>query len=403
MVRVSLDDDVSLPAEALIFPAPRSYTGQLLIELHLCGAPPLLREIASKLISAGARRALPGEFTARAFLHGKLDREQVWGVLSLIHADSAGQLRSAARTVGGARRSLHEELLDAASELLARVEAGIDFVDEEDVSFISPAALRDRCTTLAARAADALRERPGRDAAAVSLPHVALVGLPNAGKSTLFNALLGSQRAIVSPVVGTTRDVLSASITLNDVPVVLQDCAGLGHAPDEVELSAHHAAESAADLADVVIWVHDCTMPWSDVERAAWARIGADRCILALSQADRLPQPRLIPAEKPPIAADDQITVSARTGEGLTELRGVLKRRLSIRERTPQAENEPLVEFRAAILRILAQLADESRRFDAELVAMDLRSACEAFGKGWDRDATEALLGRIFTSFCIGK
>ncbi|QOJ14074.1 MAG: 50S ribosome-binding GTPase [Planctomycetia bacterium] len=400
--RLTLDDSCSVPADVLIFPAPRSYTGQHLVEIHVCGATPLLREIASRLITLGARRALPGEFTARAYLNGKLDREQVWGVLSLIHANGAEQLRNAARTVGGARRSLFDELLNDATELLARVEAGIDFVDEEGVSFISPFELTARCSALAARTAAALRERAARDLAA-DRPHVALVGLPNAGKSTLFNALLGAQRAIVSPVIGTTRDVLSAPTTIAGVPIVLQDCAGLGHTPDEMEQSAHRAAERTADMADIVIWVHDHAVRWTDVERTALARIGVDRCILVLSRSDRSLESPPALVELPAAAETSPVVLSALTGEGVAELRQAIKRRLSKRARAPQNGDEPLHEFLAAIQRISALNAGESRLIDPELIALELRTACEALGCGWSREATELMLGRIFASFCIGK
>lgn len=398
--RIQIDDDLTLPATIFRFPAPRSYTAQDIAEIHTVGNLPALRALAAQLIARGARRALPGEFTARAFVFGKLDASQVAGVLALIHAHDADAARQAARVAGGGQRRLVEKLLDRVDELLAMVEAGIDFVEEEGIAFISPAALRAAATDLLNRAAGAAADR-AQTAARAGIPHVALVGLPNAGKSTLFNALLGYERAIVSPVIGTTRDVLSAEIEFAGVRAVLQDCAGLGHTPDEIELAAHHAAERAADLADLVLWLHDARTPWNAAEIAACDRIPPQRRLLVLTKCDESER------ETPQAEARDMpaVRISARGGVGLAELRGEIARRLSGTAATELAPAHEQMELFSAALRRVTALADGSAPTLAapELVALELRSAAESLGRLTSGNVVEDILGRIFTRFCIGK
>lgn len=398
-VHLKLGNAVSVPADAMCFPAPRSYTGQDLVELHTSGSPPLLRRLAAELIARGARRALPGEFTARAFVAGKLDAAQVDGVLALLHAHDAAAARQAARlALGGHRRRLRE-MLDSVEDLLAAVEAGIDFADEEDVSFISAPALRAAVDRISIQVRSEACERidTGRRA---GLPHVALAGLPNAGKSSLFNALIGGDRAIVSPVVGTTRDVLAAETAFGPRTVVLQDCAGLGHTPAEIELAAHLAAERTADQADLVLWVHAGDRSWTPAEAEACARIDAGRLMLVVSKCD-LPLAAATPSPVPVLATVCQVSVA--TGSGLGALRAAIAHRL-------QSAVGGLDEFTGqmdACLSALTQVntlaAGDGNLPHPELVALELRAVAEALGRTMDRPAVEDLLGRIFAQFCIGK
>ena len=251
---LKLESGVELPASIYWFHRPHSYTGQDLVEVHTVGCLPLLRELCSRLIEQGARRALPGEFTARAYLAGKLEAEQVEDVLALISTDCQSAelrtLRARRASIAALESALREKIL----KLLSLVEAGIDFVEEDDIHFISSAQMQVALAEALAMLPDCgLHDRHIFYAAK---PHIALAGPPNAGKSTLFNTLLDCERAIVSPVLGTTRDVLSAEIDIGGLSVVLQDCAGLGRTENELELASHLASEHVAAQADLVLWLH---------------------------------------------------------------------------------------------------------------------------------------------------
>ncbi len=420
-VLLHLPPDVELPATLLIFRAPRSYTGQDVVEIHTVGCLPLLRELAGLLIDRGARRALPGEFTARAFLNGRLDAARVDGIFGLIHAADESAARLSARLSRGLHARRVRDLGVRLTDLLALVEAGIDFVEEEDIRFITAEQLRTAVDRLLEELSDLggdarFRRRAG-------MPHVALAGLPNAGKSTLFNALLGCERAITSPVLGTTRDVLSAELLLGGVPVVLQDCAGLGASPEELERAAHLAAELAAEQADLVLWVHDCTQPWTALEEAACARIPEERRILVLSKRDQAggrDAPARVPGESSPAppAGDaagslggsslgfvDRVIVSAARGLGLDLLSTAIQRVLGGEAAAPSGHAvEELREARAALLRLRELIRDQTGALRTpELAALELRSALERVRSAELGPLTEEVLGRIFSQFCVGK
>jgi tRNA modification GTPase len=361
----------------------------------------VLRALSARLIELGARRALPGEFTARAYLNGKLDAWQVAGVLSLIGAENAASARQAARLSRGRGGQLLNELNDRLTELLARIEAGIDFVEQEDVRFITPAEV--------CRSIEAMRETVSGLTAADRCdswggkPHVALVGLPNAGKSTLFNALLGYERAIVSPILGTTRDVLSAEIELEGLVAVLQDCAGLGQAADELELATHLAAERAADQADLVLWVHDVTTAWDACETAACGRIPAGRRMLVRSKCDL---EAVIPLAGSPVDFDATVDVSAATRAGLADLKRVLTDRLEAVAggHGGPAPFEELGAVQAGLERAReAASVGGSDLASPEIVALELRSVRLHLGSASRGPVSEEVLDQIFAHFCIGK
>ena len=292
--------------------------------MHTVGCLPLLRELCSRLIERGARRALPGEFTGRAFLSGRLQPEQVEDVLALITSDQDAHARHAHRAHRESAQALTTRLRTEIADLLALIEAGIDFVEEEDIRFISPAQAR--ATLDGLLAAVAQYRRNSRLLPRAGLPHVALVGLPNVGKSTLFNALVGHERAIVSPVLGTTRDVLSAEIVLDGGRLVLQDCAGLGETADELELAAHRAAERVMDQADLVLWVHVANAPWDGRETHVLAHIPAERRLLVWSKSDLA---GISITSSTPDGFCHAVATSAATGAGLTDLRASIRLRIS--------------------------------------------------------------------------
>jgi tRNA modification GTPase len=281
--------------------------------------------------------------------------------------------------------------------VLALIEAGIDFVEEEDVRFISGEGLR-RGIRAAIDTLDAWAAAAGRVFAA--RPHVALAGLPNAGKSTLFNALVGSNRVIVSPVVGTTRDVVSCEIDAAGSPVVLQDCAGVGDDLDGLEAAAHLAAQSAAQQADLVLWVHDAWAAWRDVETGVCETLHRDRTLLVRSKLDLAAGGA---AELPSELFAAELGVSVSTGQGLAALREWIARRID----EPLAAGAATLDdgragrARAALGRALELAAEHAP--PAELVSLELRVALDALSNEADALRPDAVLGRIFSQFCVGK
>jgi tRNA modification GTPase len=399
--RLVLGDDFRLPVTLFWFRTPRSYTGQDVAEIHTVGSLPALRAVSARLIQLGARRALPGEFTARAFLNGRLEAEQVDGVLALVNAEDEAAARRAARLGRGTFRERLSVLGERVTEVLALVEAGIDFVEEEDVRFITTAELKQALDELIDAASSVARS--GQDGQRSGTPHVALAGLPNAGKSTLFNELLGYQRAIVAPVLGTTRDVLSAEIDIGGVMCVLQDCAGFGTSTDELEAAAHLAAEQAAEQADLILWLHECTADWDPRASSVCRRIPANRRLLVISKLDQAVGPISQPTTLP---FAETVEVSAVSGAGLRRLRGVIAERLGGRdcEQGDQLAVEQL-EAAGAALRRAREVATGPDRTLAlpEIVALELREARDALewlGRG---PVAEDVLGKIFARFCIGK
>ena len=292
--RLRLGPALELPAAVFLFRAPRSYTREDVVEFHLPGSPGLLALLTDALLGAGVRPAEPGEFTARALHHGALDLTRAEGVAELIHARSDGQLRAARRLLEGALARDADAARDELDDLRALVEAALDFADE-DIEFIPRDELVLRLRSVAARlrVAAASDERVERLA---EPPRIVLAGPPNAGKSTLMNRLTGLDRAICSPLAGTTRDVLCAAIALPHGEALLCDTAGIFHgdvvagqaenrrlldaaAPSAGALAqrADEAARRAIESADVVVWVTALDEPVASPPQHMWLVVGNKR------------------------------------------------------------------------------------------------------------------------------
>jgi len=405
--RLTIGDDLECPAALYLFRAPRSYTREDVVELHLPGSPGVLALVMDELLASGARPAEPGEFTARAFHHGALDLGQAEGVAEMIRARSDAQLRAAQRLLDGALGRDAARARETLADLMALVEAALDFADE-DIEFITPRELAERLQAVVAplRAAARSDARVERLAEA---PRVVLAGAPNAGKSTLMNRLTGLDRAICSPIAGTTRDVLCAPLSLPAGEALLCDTAGLWETEGEVDRHAARAARDAIADADVVVWLIDLSAAegtWEEGRRVPAAMVNVANKADMLSPAER--QNALTRLEQRGARVD--AVVSARTGEGCDDLRTLLNERLHLAP--PPSDAVVLsADLRRAVAdaldcvdrAIALARSDTASLSQAELVAAELRLAADRFARLAGEISADDLYDRIFSQFCIGK
>ncbi len=371
----------------LWFPGPRSFTGEDSAELHLHGGRAVLRDVAAALVELGLRPAEPGEFARRAFLNGRLDLVEAEAITDLVDAETTAQRRQALRQMEGGLGTLVGAWVSTLTFMLAKQEALIDFPDED----LPPAveaelkqAMDQLLGELRAHLEDARRGEKLREGLVF-----AIVGAPNAGKSTLINALAERDIAIVSPLPGTTRDVLETRIDLGGVPVTLLDTAGLREATDDIEAEGVRRARDRAATADAVI-VLEATTGAAPTELAPHPLT-----IRVTSKADLMPAG----AAAPPGA----LRISARTGEGMQALLAHLAAQAVA---LTQAEGPPPLtrsRHRAALLEATDRLAAARLAAYPELRAEDLRLALRAIGRITGQVGVEDILDSVFRQFCIGK
>lgn len=378
-------------ALALWFPAPGSYTGEDCAELHLHGGPAVVAGVAEALVAAGARPAEAGEFTRRAFAHGKMDLTAAEGIADLIAAETAAQRRQALRQAEGGLAALYGGWSRRLTATLARQEAFIEFETEDLPPDLDAAVGRDAAALRAemeAHLADGGRGERLREGLAV-----AILGAPNAGKSSLLNALVGREAAIVSARAGTTRDVVEARLDLGGVPVTLADTAGLRAASDEIEAEGVRRALARAEAADLRVLVFAADGP-PDADTLALLAPGA---LVVASKTDLAPAPASIGGAAP-------IPASVRGGdEGLAALRARLAAVAA--DLAAPAASAPLTRgrHRAAVRDAVASLAELDGAALPELRAESLRAALVALGRITGRVGVEAVLDAVFGEFCIGK
>lgn len=375
-----------LPADLYLWPGPRSYTGQDVAELHTLSCPPLLDILIADLLRAGARAAQPGEFTLRAFLAGKLDLPRAEAVLGVIEANDRDQLRQAlTQLAGGLTQPLHalrEDLLN----LLADLEAGLDFADE-DIHFIQSEDLLARLAKGMAQLKTL--ERQLEDRALSGRPFRAvLVGRPNAGKSSLFNALGG--QALVSDQPGTTRDYVSQRLDLDGHAIELIDTAGRQEADEAIAEQAQTLGHSQAEAADLILVCVPANQPVNAEEEAMRTRPEA---VAIATQCDRAP------------AFPGWLPTSATTGAGLDALRALLTDRARRHAQPPLAPSLSRCRHHVESCTRHLRRAHEMVLYEdpPELLALELRDALEQLGEMAGAIYTDDLLDRIFSRFCIGK
>jgi tRNA modification GTPase len=395
-----------LSADLFLWPTHRSYTRQPLAEIHTIGSPPLLQAVLQAVCAAGARLAEPGEFTLRAFLAGRIDLTQAEAVLGVIDAADRRQLHAAlTQLAGGLSRplqGLRSELLD----LLADLEAGLDFV-EDDIRFVAPAELRNRLAH-ASLQMEQLGQQLSERGTATSLPRVVLAGSPNVGKSSLFNAMVGSAAALVSPQAGTTRDYLTATIETNGSSFEIIDTAGIepekGGDSQSILRTAQAASASQQRTADLQLLCLDATRSMDDWERDQLAHTSSTNATLVV----------LTKCDQPVATADgvpeDAIQTSSRTGLGLDKLREAIGHALMAQPNdalvlasTADRVRDSIRAAADSLSRAHALTADAGPQASEELVAAELRAALAELGKVVGAVYTDDLLDRVFSRFCIGK
>jgi tRNA modification GTPase len=382
---------------ALFFPAPHSFTGEDVLELHAHGSPVVLDALVRRACEAGARPARAGEFSERAFLNGKLDLAQAEAVADLIAARSEAQARAALRSLEGELSRRVEALVRTIVQLRVEVEAAIDFSEDASESASSPTL--ERLFKEAVEQFDALLIAARNGARLTRGVHAAIVGAPNVGKSSLLNALAGSDRAIVTAIPGTTRDVLRESIAFDGAELMLADTAGLRESTDVVEGEGVRRARAELARADLVLVVVEC-----GGERAAEAIIaGVPERVARIVVVNKIDLAGRAPARTEDAGAVT-VALSARTGAGLDLLREELKRVaagdqgdgvFSARSRHVLALERAGEHLAAARSSLLSS--------SQELIAEDLRAAQQALGEITGTFSSEDLLGAIFSTFCIGK
>ena len=392
-----------LPVDLSLWPTNRSYTRQPLAELHTLGSPPLLHWLLETVCAAGARLAEPGEFTLRAFFAGRLDLTQAEAVLGVIDADDPNRLNAALRQLAGGLSGPLAALRESLLDLLAHLEAGLDFV-EEDIEFISPAQLEGQLADAAAKI-DRLIEQLGSRGCSDEAFRVALTGWPNVGKSSLFNALAGG-RAIVSNVPGTTRDYLIATLetaSLSSRRVELIDTAGVEYDQPEQSIAAGAQSLSTRETreADLRLLCLEAGRPLNDWEREQLAAPDPRRLIV-LTKADAGL------AWSPPAELSIAAETSTVTGVGIAELRGLLIRHAAEGdEHDTSAVASTSARCRDS-LRMAAECLSHARELTAtrageELIAAEVRLALAELGKVVGAVYTDDILDRVFSRFCIGK
>ncbi len=362
----------------LRFAAPNTATGEPLVEFHLHGGRAVVARFLTELSTMpGLREAEPGEFTRRAMLNGRLDLTQAEGLADLLSAETEWQRRGAIESSGGALRRQVETWRDRLIGLSAQAEAAIDYVGDEDETGIDLRRLVRDAREIGEEWAGWLAKPPAE--LLQNGLRIVLAGPPNSGKSSLFNALLGKERAIVTPIAGTTRDLIEARLDLGGIPITLIDTAGLRDTDDEVESLGVALAEQAAREAEVVLWLGDPGEAPSN-----------DKLVMVHSRADeRGPPP------------DGSIAASVKASGGLADLSRVLRKTAALI--LPPPDQASLNRRQVAALRDASEALEHATDRDLLLTAESLRASLAALDRLSGKQSTDEVLDALFGRFCLGK
>jgi len=412
---------------AIAFPGPASFTGEDVAELQGHGSPVMLDALVRAALAAGARLARPGEFSERAYLNGKMDLAQAEAVADLINAASEVAAQAAARSLQGEFSALMNGLSGTLVRLRVQVEAAIDFPDE-DIELLAAPGITAMLAELIGQV-DAIRVRTRSGVRLTEGARLVLFGAPNVGKSSLLNSLCGEERAIVTDIAGTTRDLVREQLVLNGIPVELVDTAGLRLTNDAIEAEGVRRAQQAALGADLILGEYDCAESAS--YRYLLEKLEQIKTERSVQYQDGTPVPVVIVANKVDLQKNSEMrgleskqaltyNISAKTGQGIDELTAALVNLLlgdidnssnkdstlpeqTHRDQTYSARSRHLLALDAAAQGLMAAQASIEEGVGAELVAEHLRHAQADLGSVCGEITTDALLGEIFSNFCIGK
>ena len=414
---VTVSDELKIDAKLYLFLAPHSYTGETLAEIHIHTNPAATEALMSSLLSDGLRIAEPGEFTARAYLNGKIDLAQAEAVAEIISSSNKFQLAAAEKLLCGRLSETTAQISSSLMDCLSLIEAGLDF-SGEDIEFITRPEAIQRLEQTKQQLQQLLSGSISYEAV-IDLPAVAIAGAPNAGKSSLLNKLLGKQRSIVSEKRKTTRDVLAGELTMEHCRCVLFDCAGLISKPDNIlDKLAQQAAIEAIQNSSTVLFCVDVSKTDYDEDIAVHKLIDNEKIIIVATKLDLISEKILTPrlAELKKLFAFDILTTSTRTGDGIELLQETIDKKMvsmslgssplpfseSMRDglglttvRHKQAATEAIEHIAEAI----SELENEND----EVSAMMLRAAHQAVSSIEQESIDEQILTNIFHRFCIGK
>lgn len=391
---------------AIYFPGPNSFTGEDVLELQGHGGPVVLDLLLRRCMALGARLARPGEFSERAFLNDKLDLAQAEAIADLIEASSEQAARNALRSLQGEFSKRVHALTESLIQLRIYVEAAIDF-PEEEIDFLADGHVLSQLDSVRANLSTVLREA-GQGALLRDGMTVVIAGRPNAGKSSLLNALAGREAAIVTEIAGTTRDVLREHIHIDGMPLHVVDTAGLRDTEDQVERIGVERALKAINEADRILLVVDATAPEADDPFSLWPefldrRPDPAKVTLIRNKADLSGEARVLEVSD---GGHVTISLSAKSSDGLELLREHLKACMGYEqtaESSFSARRRHLEALRQASTHLEHGHAQLTLAGAGELLAEDLRMAQQALGEITGAFSSDDLLGRIFSSFCIGK
>lgn len=388
-----------------IMKAPNTYTKEDVVEINCHGGPLPLKKVMELVLKNGARLAEPGEFTKRAFLNGRIDLSQAEAVIDIINSKTDDSLRLAVNQLSGILSKKVNAIREELISIIASVEASIDFVDE-DIEFIS----RDEMGKRIDRAVDEIEALiTTADEGRIYKEGIAtaIIGKPNVGKSSLLNALLKEERAIVTPIPGTTRDVIEEWVNIKGMPLRILDTAGIRHTEDLVEIEGVKRSRDAIKMADLILLLIDGSNKLNDEDKRLMQEVSDKRLIVLLNKSDL---PSLV--KKNDIAnilpENELVAISALTGEGVDRLRSVIhsllfKRTITAGERpiiTNLRHKTALEKTKKALENLEGSLKNE---MSEEFLAVDLRASLNALGEITGETATEDILNRIFEEFCVGK
>lgn len=385
------------------FKAPHSFTGEDVAEISCHGSPPLILSLVDALLFYGARTAMPGEFTMRALSNGRLNLAQAEAVRDLIEAQTHAAVRQAARQLGGELSARLQPLKDSLVEIIVPLESSLEFVEDDLPADITHDILH-KLSRLAAQAEE-LANTFSRGRLLKDGLKVTLVGRPNVGKSSIFNKLLLSERAIVTDIPGTTRDTLNEVINIENVPVLLTDTAGVRTSSDRIEQLGIERTRRAAVDADLVIVVIDGSQPLTAEDEQILKEVADNRFIIALNKSDLesfRPNLEFLQADEMTL-----VPISAKTGAGLTSLRAAIMEPFSssgLHESSFVITNARHYDLlRRAAASIQSSVESLKAKASEEIILADLYNALRFLGEITGETTPEDVLTEIFSAFCIGK